>query len=219
MEAKKASGADATGSSTAVTLEKHVADVVGHVRNIAAKLGLSDSLSRCIILAAQIHDLGKRRTHWQQGIGNYDKTECFAKSGKHPITGKKFKPRPGLDPYRHEFGSLLDVLAPSQHQEADQDLLHAFTALTDEEKDIVLHLVAAHHGRARPHFPMSPADETFDPGSDYDATQKTAAEVPQRFARLQRRFGRWGLAYLETLLRAADYAASAEIEPMPLEMQ
>ncbi|MCB1228409.1 MAG: type I-U CRISPR-associated helicase/endonuclease Cas3 [Verrucomicrobiales bacterium] len=216
LEAKKAFGADATGSTTAVTLEKHVADVVGHARNIAAKLGLSESLSRCIILAAQIHDLGKRRTHWQQGIGNYDKAECFAKSGKHPFTGKKLKPRPGLDPYRHEFGSLLDVLAPSQHQEADKDLLHAFTAMTDEEKDIVLHLVAAHHGRARPHFPMSPADETFDPGSDFEDTQKAAAEVPQRFARLQHRFGRWGLAYLESLLRAADYAASAEIEPLPL---
>jgi CRISPR-associated endonuclease/helicase Cas3 len=27
---------------------------------------------------------------------------------------------------------------------------------------------------------------------------------------LQRKFGRWGLAYLESLLRAADYAASAK---------
>jgi CRISPR-associated endonuclease/helicase Cas3 len=36
-----------------------------------------------------------------------------------------------------------------------------------------------------------------------------AAEVPRRFARLQRRFGRWGLAFVESLLRAADYAASA----------
>jgi len=31
----------------------------------------------------------------------------------------------------------------------------------------------------------------------------------QFFARLQRKYGRWGLAYLESLLRAADYAASA----------
>ena len=37
-----------------------------------------------------------------------------------------------------------------------------------------------------------------------------AAEVPRRFARLQRKYGRWGLAYLESLLRAADWAASAE---------
>jgi CRISPR-associated endonuclease/helicase Cas3 len=215
LEAKKASGADSTGSTNAVTLDKHVADVVGHACSIASKLGLSESLSRCIMLAAQIHDLGKRRLHWQQGIGNYEKTDCFAKSGKHPTTGKKLRPRPGLDPYRHEFGSLLDVSSPSQHKESDADLLRDFAALTDEDRDIVLHLVAAHHGRARPHFPMSPADETFDPESDYEATQKAAAEVPQRFARLQRRFGRWGLACLESLLRAADYAASAEIEPLP----
>lgn len=215
LEAKKASGADSTGSTTAVYLDKHVTDVVGHARNIAAKLGLSESLRRCVILTAQLHDLGKRRSHWQQGIGNYDKSECFAKSGKHPTTGKKLRPRPGLDTYRHEFGSLLDVSSPGEHREADADLLRDFAALTDEEKDITLHLVAAHHGRARPHFPMSPADETFDPESDYEATQKAAAEVPQRFARLQRRFGRWGLAYLESLLRAADYAASAEIEPLP----
>ncbi len=216
LEAKKAVGADSMENTTAVYLDKHVADVVSHARNIVAKLSLSASLGRSVILAAQLHDLGKRRRHWQHGIGNYDKAECFAKSGKHPITGKKLRPRPGLNPYRHEFGSLLDVSFPSQHKESDADLLREFAALSDEGKDIVLHLVAAHHGRARPHFPMSPADETFDPESDYEAAQKAAAEVPQRFARLQRRFGRWGLAYLESLLRAADYAASAEIEPLPL---
>lgn len=32
----------------------------------------------------------------------------------------------------------------------------------------------------------------------------------RRYADLQRRYGRWGLAYLESLLRAAGWAASAE---------
>lgn len=35
------------------------------------------------------------------------------------------------------------------------------------------------------------------------------AAVPRRFSRLQSRYDRWGLAYLESLLRAADYAASS----------
>jgi CRISPR-associated endonuclease/helicase Cas3 len=73
-------------------------------------------------------------------------------------------------------------------------------------KELVLHLVAAHHGRGRPHFP---ADEAFDPQATFAENFRLAAEVPQRFARLQRRYGRWGLAYLESLLRAADWDASA----------
>ena len=37
-----------------------------------------------------------------------------------------------------------------------------------------------------------------------------AREVPRRFGRLQRKYGRWGLAYLESLVRAADIMASQE---------
>jgi CRISPR-associated endonuclease/helicase Cas3 len=70
-----------------------------------------------------------------------------------------------------------------------------------------LHLIAAHHGYARPHF--------THPWNDESTTTKTTVceqmhiEVIRRFGRLQRWYGRWGLAYLESLLRAADWAASS----------
>jgi CRISPR-associated endonuclease/helicase Cas3 len=115
--------------------------------------------------------------------------------------GPDLTPRSLSEPYRHEFGSLLDA-----EKEAE------FRKLSRDEQDLVLHLIAAHHGRARPHFA---ADESFDPDATLDESQRITAEVPCRFARLQRRFGRWGLAYLESLLRAADYAASAGIKPKP----
>jgi CRISPR-associated endonuclease/helicase Cas3 len=73
-----------------------------------------------------------------------------------------------------------------------------------------------HHGFGRPHFPE---EHAFDPEPKGASPEQIAAEVPRRFGRLQRKYGRWGLAYLESLLRAADYAASANpsefVEDLP----
>jgi CRISPR-associated endonuclease/helicase Cas3 len=110
------------------------------------------------------------------------------------------KPRELGDSYRHEFGSLVDVLDNAQAY------LCEFKALSDDMQDVVLHLIAVHHGFGRPHFPT---DNAFDPEPKRANVEQIATEVPRRFARLQRKYGRWGLAYLESLLRAADYAASA----------
>jgi len=85
--------------------------------------------------------------------------------------------------------------------------------MTDEQCDIVLHLISVHHGRGRPHFPI---EEAFDPNYSQELSDEIAKEVPRRFARLQRRFGRWGLAWLESLFRAADYAASAHPSPVKI---
>src|SRR5262249_55673690 len=135
------------------------------------------------------HDHGKRRKLFQAVLGNARYPALLlAKSGK---KGGRVEER-----YRHEFGALVDIGKEPE-----------FQRLTDDEKDLVLHLIAAHHGRARPHFP---ADEAFDPDHTAALAEEIAREVPRRFARLQRKYGRWGLAYLESLLRAADWAASAK---------
>ncbi|MGV3664061.1 MAG: type I-G CRISPR-associated helicase/endonuclease Cas3g [Prosthecobacter sp.] len=196
LELPKASASDSLRDHrNSVTLADHTRDVVSHAKNISEKLNLSESLRRCLVLAAEFHDLGKKRRVWQRAIGNNNENEWLAKAGP------GLRPRQTGEPYRHEFGSLMDAR-----------LTEDFNKLSDEEKDIVLHLIAAHHGRGRPHFP---ADEAFDPESAHVDAFALASEVPLRFARLQRRFGRWGLAYIESVLRAADYAASAEIHPLP----
>jgi CRISPR-associated endonuclease/helicase Cas3 len=176
-----------------VSLEDHTRDVAAHASQIVRKLALPEPLARCVTLAARFHDFGKRRRSWQRGIGNDNPKRWLAKAGR------ELHPRSLDEPYRHEFGSLLDI-----EREAE------FQKLCPDERDLVLHLVAAHHGRARPHFPI---DEARDPEGTPADSEAVAVEVPRRFARLQRRFGHWGLAYLESLLRAADYAASAGISP------
>jgi CRISPR-associated endonuclease/helicase Cas3 len=193
------------------TLATHTRAVEGHARALAAKLLPAPSsgepdLRRCLIIAATLHDSGKNRAQWQRNLGNrahlgipdYDPTQpksILAKS----VPG--MRPRNLAEHYRHEFGSLNDTSAVS-----------GFSDLSEIERDIALHLAAAHHGRARPHFPK---DEIFDPhpSASPETSIALATEIQSRFARLQRRFGRWGLAWLESLLRAADYAASSGISP------
>ncbi|MFY7952905.1 MAG: type I-G CRISPR-associated helicase/endonuclease Cas3g [Armatimonadaceae bacterium] len=173
-----------------ITWQHHTDDVTHALVAIAKVLFPNDeALQSALKLAAEWHDLGKKRAVWQRSIGNPNPTDWHAKSGRDPKTGRKWTPL-DITEYRHEFGSLLDV---------DQEV-------KGEHRDLILHLIAAHHGRARPHFPP---DEAFDPERPQSAADDMAVSVPRRFAQLQRKYGRWGLAYLESLLRAADWAASA----------
>jgi CRISPR-associated endonuclease/helicase Cas3 len=183
--------ADDDGSRTARVqqdLQEHLQAVKGMADKLVIKLGLQAPEAKAVTLAAQWHDLGKNRAIWQRSIGNHDyPRQVLAKSGG--------KMRPiEITEYRHEFGSLLEIKRQAE-----------FPSLDEETQDLVLHLVAAHHGRARPYFPV---DEAFDPDYPDDEAVQLAREVPRRFARLQRRYGRWGLAYLESLVRAADALAS-----------
>ncbi len=170
--------------------EAHTAEAEQVARDLAALLGLAEPERSAIVCAAKWHDLGKRRDLWQRSVGNRKYPQMvLAKSG--PDTDGFFCG------YRHELGSLIDVAR-----------LPEFLGLAPEIRDLVLHLIAAHHGRARPHFPAS---EIFDPEFPRQA-EEIAPEVPPRFARLQRKYGRWGLAYLESLVRAADAAASHALD-------
>jgi CRISPR-associated endonuclease/helicase Cas3 len=185
------------------TLAAHTDSVVANAAAIAAKMLPSarsagePDLGRCLVAAARLHDLGKNRAQWQRNLGNraYDPANPDTILAK---AGGKVRPRNVREHYRHEFGSLLDA---ERHPD--------FSGLSEAEREITLHIIAAHHGRARPHFSV---DEAFDCSGNITAPV-VATETPRRFARLQKRFGRWGLAWLESLLRAADYAASAGIVP------
>jgi CRISPR-associated endonuclease/helicase Cas3 len=176
-------------------LQPHLGDAERYATQIADSLQLNEPERTAVILAAKYHDLGKDRALWQQGIGNreYATGRILAKSdGRRTVFNHT---------YRHEFGSLLDAAEYLKSQ-------------PEEIRDLALHLIAAHHGRARPHFPSPPdRNEAFDPNYPATTTQQIAIEVPRRFARLQRKYGRWGLAWLETLVRSADVMASRVESP------
>jgi CRISPR-associated endonuclease/helicase Cas3 len=180
-------------------LDTHLQGVRDCALAITQRLRFEPSLARAIQLAGAWHDLGKGRSVWQRGAGN-DKDQAPVAKTLHGRAPEN------LNRYRHELGSLLDICG------AD-GITQEFEQLPDAHRDLVLHLVAAHHGRARPHFPET---ESHVPGSPAALAQSVAQEVPPRFARLQQQFGRWGLAFVESIVRAADALDSRRIETAPL---
>ncbi|MCG3145680.1 MAG: hypothetical protein HONDAALG_03322 [Gammaproteobacteria bacterium] len=166
------------------TVKQHDEDVELFARDLARRIGLPDDLIEALAAAGVRHDLGKARDWWQKAIGNFT-NEFYAKS-KNNSFDHNFN-----QGYRHEFGSLVESL--------EDDSLEGHP-----HRDLILHLIASHHGYARPHFP----ERAFDRKQPKPLNQQIAHEALLRFDRLQRQYGWWQLAYLEAVLKAADALAS-----------
>ena len=167
-------------------LAEHQACAESKARTLARTLGLPDAYADMLAAAAGLHDEGKRHWRWQQAFRTPRDGKVYAKT-EGPINFKL------LDNYRHEFGSL-----PCAERN------EKFTALPLDLRDLALHLVAAHHGRARPVIPTSGSD-----GPPF-VLEGRSRDVALRFARVQKQWGPWGLAWWESLLRAADQQASRD---------
>lgn len=168
------------------TVAEHDADVEKYARDLAERIGLSAEVIELLAAAGFRHDLGKAREWWQKAIGNFSET-AYAKSS---VSAFDHDFNQG---YRHEFGSLIDSL--------DDQSLEAHP-----HRDLILHLIAAHHGYARPYFP----ERAFDRNQPKPENRRIAHEAMLRFNRLQRQYGWWQLAYLEAVLKAADAMASRD---------
>lgn len=171
-------------------LSDHVGAVESKAKRIAERLQLTEPIRSALLFAAQWHDEGKKAAVWQYFIGH--------KSGE-PL-GKGASPRDpkSLRGYRHEFGSLLRIQHPGRCGTMD-------CILPDDARDVALHLIATHHGMGRPHFDNAIYDQFTDEERD-----TVHIESIRRFARLQRNYGWWHLAWLENLLRCADALASVQ---------
>ena len=161
-------------------LKEHSQRIVEEVSSISKRLGLNDEITEALERAARLHDTGKEAQIWQRYAGNTNDCVPVAKS-------KKYGNPRSLGGYRHEFGSLV-------------------RAIIDEgvDNELALHLIATHHGWGRPYFRENAYDREILPSKSWEIE----ADARRRFGRLQRRYGRWTLAWLESVLRCADALAS-----------
>lgn len=168
----------------AQSLTEHGAWAAKAAADLAIGLELGEPISQALEVATRLHDEGKAAERWQRAFGVKLEDRPLAKSTR-GVSQKV------LGGYRHEFGSLPRMARDE-----------AYLALSPAQQELALHLVAAHHGRARPTIPIDGGEEPPE------ILRRRAREVALRFDRLSREFGPWGLAWLESLLRAADVSAS-----------
>lgn len=218
---------DSTYTEKEVTLEDHSRHVEERAREYAKRLGMSDELTNDLSLAAWLHDIGKADARFQRmlrggsEIAYYrDEGMILAKSAM-PPGGKAERQRAQrLSGYpqgtRHEVQSLAMIGASRDH-----------VAAMAYDFDLVMHLVASHHGHCRPFAPATedpdPATITlarheskavgtlsFGPITSAHGLERLDSPLADRFWSLIGRYGWLELCWLEAIVRLADHRSSED---------
>ena len=210
-------------------LSRHLADVereCSALLEVFSAGGLSDEMCRAAVIAGRLHDIGKASTCWQDAaLATADEQQRddlkargpFAKTGSHkPLRfDRRF--------FRHELASALALMNEGGVSLGDH-----------RETDLVIYLVASHHGRVRLSIRRPP--EASGLGSEVTTTLGVApgdvlpeidlghATVPQSHLTIPTGAGRYEgralalrdradlgpfrLAFLEMVVRSADWRAS-----------
>jgi len=215
-------GMESSLAAERVPLDGHLEQVASRAQRYALACGLSPAVAQDVALAARAHDLGKADPRFQSWLYGGNRLAALreglvAKSPRLPMgpaAQRVARERSGYPTgARHELLSVrLLESAPTWMAQAS-------------DPELVLHLVASHHGRCRPFAPVvadpGALDVALELGSHVlrassdTGLEKLDSGVPERFWRLVRRYGWWGLSYLEAILRLSDHRVSEKPEEVP----
>ena len=211
VDAEIMDGSDESGSmiGTGVTLSRHMDGVGERAGRVAESLGLSEEIAEDLRLAGRLHDLGKVDRRFQEQLVGGDRVDIEMLA--EPLA----KSLPGARRVRRYPRGMRHEVASVAMAESNPHIL-----ASAHDRDLVLHLIGTHHGYSRPLPPIIEDGEnqtlsyTFDGiaiETQLDLPESSLAlDMADRFWRLVERYGYYGLAWLEAILRLADHRQSEE---------
>lgn len=198
-----------------VPLTEHLTGVASFAGDFARRVGLSDELVADISLAANWHDIGKADPRFQLLLhGDAFKAEVaaclLAKSGV-DMRDREARAR-AAERSGYPRGARHEVMSVALMQECRRLEARA------HDWDLVLHLVGSHHGHCRPFAPVVLDPSPVLVSAEHDGIEVMAptshqlerldSGIAERYWRLVQRYGWWGLAWLEAIVRLADHRRS-----------
>jgi CRISPR-associated endonuclease/helicase Cas3 len=201
-----------------VTLKDHNTDVRKFAERYGRTIGFAEDVIEDLALAGWLHDVGKADPRFQRWLVGGSEVraallpELLAKSALPPGSLQQrleARDRAGYPAgYRHELLSLEMI-------RSREDVLRRA-----HDRELVMHLVASHHGWCRPFAPLLDDPEDLEVRLDHGGDElvgttrhrlaRLDSGIGDRFWELTERYGWWGLAWLEAVLRLADHRASEE---------
>ena len=193
-------------TATSPDLYEHVGSVGEVAARIARELGLPTDLVEAVRAAGRFHDLGKADQRFQRWLD--------PAGTAHGLSAKSASTREHWERDRMRAGWPRG----GRHEELSRRLLACYldTHMVEWDADLVVHLVVSHHGYGRPLVPAVRDAAPTAVSATVDGAVLTArgdlSEVdwgqPARFRRCCERYGYWGLALLEAIVRQADHQVS-----------
>ena len=199
-----------------ISIEEHCARVRQYAAAFAENIGLSPELKADVEAAAWFHDIGKADPRFQRLLCGGSELDALMNVQTLAKSTKRLSPA-----HQNRARALSGYPTGFRHELVSVGLLAESHAISDAaDQSLVLHLVASHHGWCRPFAPavadsgtceieLDHGDKHFSGVSDH-GLERLSSGVAQRFFSLCERYDRWGLAFLEAIVRLADHRASEE---------
>lgn len=202
---------------TLPTLQAHQDAVAAWIALYTRRGLIPTRMAEVVRLAGKYHDLGKLDPRFQLMMHGGDAVAAMADI--EPVAKSNMDPRDRAAFVQAQFSAKYPH--GQRHEELSVRLAQSmdFSEVDKDNLPLLWHLIGTHHGWGRPWFPANEDANPVSIATMYQGQHVYGESTPilgqldsgwiDQFEKLQTQYGFWGLAYLESIVRLADYQASA----------